>query len=270
MYRTPNRMHAICGLILAAFGLVPVHAASLPPCAGGVEISRAKVVRVEQNGVLVLSDGRALILEGIRLPMGPADHAPARLADEARATVLTMAREGAVTGTAIVPKQDRYDRVRVQGFTGPNPSAATWLQRALLEQGLARVAPSPDRGECAAELYGFEAAARQAGRGLWTVPAYRVRTDQDDWRPDVGSFQVIEGNVGRVASRDGATVLDMGNDGRSGLLVSIAAADRRGFRGLDLAGLQGRRLRVRGVVQNSNGRPLIALANPAQIEVLDR
>jgi hypothetical protein len=258
-------MHAICGLILAVLGLVPAHAASLPECAGGVEISRAKVVRVEQNGVLVLSDGRALILEGIRLPMGTADHAPARLADEAHATLLTMARDGAVTGTAIPPKQDRYDRVRVQGFAGDQ-----WLQRALLDQGLARVTLSPDRGECAADLYRFEAAARKAGRGLWAMPAYRVRTDRDDWRPDIGSFQVIEGNVGRVTARDGATVLDLGTDGHSGLLVSIAGGDRRSLRGLDLDGLQGRRLRVRGIVQDSNGRPLIALSNAAQIEVLDR
>lgn len=264
-------MHGLCGLILAAFGLVPAHAVSLPVCAGGVEISRAKVVRVEQNGVLVLSDGRALTLEGIRLPMGAADHAPVRLADEARATLLSLAREGAVTGTAIRPKQDRYDRVRVQGFTDSKSSASTWLQRALLEQGLARVAISPDRDECAGELYGFEAAARRAGRGLWASPAYRIRTDRDDWRPDVGTFQLIEGKVGRVTRRDGATVLDLGTDGRTGLLVSIAGGDRRGFRGLlDIDGLQGRQLRVRGVVQDSNGRPLVALANPAQIEVLDR
>jgi endonuclease YncB( thermonuclease family) len=270
MHRKSNGIHAVCGLILAALGPVPAQAASLPECAGGVEISRAKVVRVEQNGVLVLSDGRALILEGIRLPMGAADHAPVRLADEARATLLTLARDGAVTGTAIPPKQDRYDRVRVQGFTASKSSDATWLQRALLEQGLARVALSPDRGECAADLYRFEAAARKAGRGLWTVPAYRVRTDRDDWRPDVGSFQVIEGNVGRVTTRDGATVLDLGNDGRSGLAVSIAGGDRRGFRGLDFDGLRGRRLRVRGIVQDSSGRPMIALSNAAQIEVLDR
>lgn len=242
----------------------PALAAPLPACAGGVEIARAHVVRVEQNGVLVLSDGRALLLEGVRLPMGAADHAPARLADEARATLLSLAREGAVTGTAVPPKQDRYDRVRVQGFAGPG-----WLQRLLLEQGLARVAISPDRAECAADLYGFEASARRAGRGLWAAPAYRIRTDRDDWRPDAGTFQVIEGQVARVSDRDGAIMLDFGTDGRTGLLVMVTGADRRGFRGAGLAGLGGRRVRVRGIVQNRNGRPMIAIANPAQIEVLN-
>lgn len=252
------------GAILAAMWFAqPASAAPLPACAGGVEIARAHVVRVERNGVLVLSDGRALVLEGIRLPMGAADHAPTLLADEAHAALLKLAQADALTGTAVPPKEDRYDRVRVQAFAG------TWLQRALLEQGLARVAIAPDRPECVAELYGFEAAARQAGRGLWASPAYRVRTDRDDWRPDVGSFQVIEGRVGRVTARDGATALDFGTDGRSGLLGVIAGGDRRNFRGTDLEALSGRRLRVRGVVQVMNGRPAIALSSPAQIEVLN-
>ncbi len=249
-----------CGVALAMAVAAP--AAALPACAGGVEIARANVVRVEQNGALVLSDGRALMLEGIRLPAGEADHAPARLAEEARVTLSTLARAGALTGTAVPPKEDRYDRVRIQGFTN-----ATWLQQALLEQGLARVAIAPDRSECAGELYGFEAAARRAGRGLWANPAYRIRTDHDDWRPDIGTFQVIEGKVAKVSQQGGATILDFGSDGRTGLLVSIA--DRRNFSGDELQGLFAHRLRVRGIVQDSNGRPMIAIAGPAQIEVLN-
>ena len=49
----------------------------------------------------------------------------------------------------------------------------------------------------------------------------------------------------------------------------MTGADRRNFRGADLAGLGGRRVRVRGIVQNRNGRPMIGLANPAQMEVLN-
>src|SRR5262245_51058550 len=100
-------------LVLALFLCAPgvAAAAEAPACAGPVEIARARVVRVEQNGVLVLADGRALILEGIRLPLGAADHAPARLADEARATLLSLAKEAPLSGRAVPPKEDRYDRV---------------------------------------------------------------------------------------------------------------------------------------------------------------
>jgi hypothetical protein len=199
------------------------------------------------------------MLEGIRLPQGEADHAPSLLAARARDALLALAQQGPVTGLAVPPKEDRYDRVRVQAF------ATTWLQQALLEQGLARVAPSPDRGECTARLYSFEGEARRAGRGLWASPAYRIRTDKDDWRPDAGSFQLIEGTVARVTTRDGVTLLDFG---RNGLVATVGGEDRRAFRSVSLESLAGRHVRVRGMVQNSDGRPLIALGSPAQIEVL--
>jgi len=266
MRRRRNGMQIAHGLVAAALWASPAAAATIPSCAGPVEIAGARIVRVEQNGAMILSDGRAMLLEGIRLPMGEADRAARRHADQARATLLSLTREGPVTGTAVPPKQDRYDRVRVQGFT-----PALWLQQALLEQGLARVAIAPDRSECAGALYRFEAAARAAGRGIWADHAYRVRGDRDDWRADLGSFQLIEGRIGRVSERDGRILLDFGADGRSGLRLVVAGDDRRGFRrdGFDPLSLEGRAVRVRGVVQQADGRPQIAIASRAQIEVLD-
>ena len=259
MRRNLSWMYASCGMILAVW---PAHAASIPVCAGPTEIARARIVRVEQNGALILSDGRALLLEGIRLPLA-ADKAPRALVDQARATLLALARDGLVTGAAVPPKQDRYDRVRVQGFT-----ETMWLQQALLEQGLARVAIVSDREECAADLYRFEAVARAARRGIWANAAYRVRGNRDDWRSDVGSFQLIEGRVSRVVDRDGRLLLDFGTDGRSGLLAVVAGEDRRNFRRTDPVSLEGRTVRVRGVVQDMGGRPQVSLSNPAQIEIL--
>ena len=257
--------HAAGGLILGALSAGSAAAADIAACAGGVEIARARVTRVEQNGALILSDGRALLLEGIRLPLGAAEKAPRQFADQARATLLLLARDGLVTGAAVAPKQDRYDRVRVQGFT-----ETAWLQRSLLEQGLARVSISPDRRECAAELYGFERIARNARRGLWANNAYRVRGNRDDWHLDIGTFQVIEGRIGRVTIRDDRIVLDFGTDGRSGLLAVVSGEDRRSFRQAgDPARLEGRSVRIRGVVQDGGGRPQLALGSAAQIELLN-
>ena len=262
-----SRKNPIYGLILAALWSSAAAAATIPGCAGGIEISRARVVRVEQNGAMILSDGRALLLEGIRLPLGAADKAPRQFADQARATLLTLARDGLVTGAARAPKQDRYDRVRVQGFT-----ETMWLQRALLEQGLARVSIAPDRRECADQLYAFEAVARNARRGIWANNAYRVRGDRpgDDWRQDIGTFQVIEGRIGRVMLRDDRIVLDFGGDGRTGLLAVVTGDDRRIFRQAgDPMAWEGRRVRIRGVVQQIGGRPQIALGSAAQLELLN-
>ena len=137
------------GPILAAmWSLLDANAASaqrfIPDCAGAVEIPRARVVRVEKNGALILSDGRAVLLEGIRLPQ--ADNAPRTVVDQAMQALSDMASDGPVTFTTTPPKEDRYDRIRAQGF------GKQWLQMALLEQGLARVAISPDRNECAPDF----------------------------------------------------------------------------------------------------------------------
>ena len=245
--------------ILAAMCLpLDAYAASqerfIPDCTGRVEIPHARVLRVEQGGALILTDGRALQLEGVRLPLDGG------LADRARAALSGLAQSGTVSFTATPPIRDRYGRLRVQGFGGQ------WLQIALLEQGLARVAISPDRSECAPDLYEAEARGRTNRAGLWALEAYRVRTALE-LKGAVGSFQLVEGQVSRIGRVDGRTVLDFGR--RDGLSAVIAARDRRAFRDFDFDTLSGRRVRIRGIVQDTRGRPEIALSNPYQIEQLD-
>jgi endonuclease YncB( thermonuclease family) len=273
---------SIYAAILAAMcPWADAYAASIPDCAGQVEIARARVMRVESNGVLVLRDGRAVTLEGIRLPEQ----------DSQRAQALTALRaltaDGAVTFTATPPKQDRYDRVRAQGF-----SEGAWLQVALLEKGLARVAIAPDRNECAPDLYEAEGRARERQAGLWALSANaprraeampaptRPRTEAVPQAPrrtealrvpetPVGSFQLVEGWVTHVAQAGGRTFIDFGSNGRQSFSAIIQPDDRRAFRGFDLEGLEAHKIRIRGIVQDYRGRPEIALSNPAQIEILN-
>lgn len=74
-----------------------------------------------------------------------------------------MALSGPVTFKTVPPNKDRYGRVRAQTFS------ERWLQAALLEQGMARVAISPDRNQCVPDLY--EAEQRGRARYAWTVGA---------------------------------------------------------------------------------------------------
>jgi hypothetical protein len=226
-------------------------------CAGKVEIAHARVLRVDRDGALILPDGRTLVLEGLRLAVG--DGVPGALAERARAALSGLALSGPVNFTAGPPSQDRYGRLRVQGF------GREWLQVALLEQGLARAAISPDRTECAPDLYEAEARARARQVGLWALPAYRVRMPQD-MQGAAGSFQLVQGRVSHIGRADGRTFLDFGGQSFSAL---IAPDDRRAFRDFDLDALAGRDVRVRGIVQDYRGRSEIALSNPSQIEVLD-
>lgn len=228
----------------------------IPDCAGKVEIAHARVLRVERGGALILTDGRAAQLEGIRLPLDGG------LVDRAQAALASLAQSGTVSFTVTPPLRDRYRRLRVQGF------GAQWLQVALLEQGLARVAISPDRTECAPDLYEAEARARARKAGLWALAAYRVRMPQE-MKNTIGSFQLVEGQVSHIGRTDGRVFLDFGGEGRWSFSAPIAPDDRRAFRDFDLDGLARRKVRVRGFVQDYRGRPEIALANPSQIELLD-
>src|ERR1700743_2589281 len=77
-------------------------------CAGELELEKVHIARVEHsNDVLVLRDGRAIHMEGIRIPHANQDRAPAFVADQAYDTIVAMAKGRAVSVTAIIPKEDR-------------------------------------------------------------------------------------------------------------------------------------------------------------------
>jgi micrococcal nuclease len=233
----------------------------LPDCAGSVEIAHAHIVRVEKNGALILDDGRAVLLEGIRLP--GADRTADPVAARALDALHELAAKNSLTLTATSPKEDRYGRLRVQAF------GIVWLQTELLKQGLARVAIMPDRQECSPDFYEAEVEARAAKRGLWALPEFAVRQAGSLSVP-AGSFQVVEGRVVNVAGHDGRVFLDFNTDYRKGFSVTVAPDDRKAFRGSDpaLEDLAGHEIRLRGIVEDFGGRPEIALSNPRQIELL--
>lgn len=262
-------MRPLYPLILAGICLLgPAKAATLPPCAGEVEIARAKIVRVEKNGALILDDGRAVLLEGIRLPL--ADRGSPALADDALRMLRTLAMTAPLPLAATAPKQDRYDRVRVQAFGTAQSSNPIWLQTQLLRQGMARVAIAPDRNECAADFYRAEQEARQGAKGLWAFPAFALRRAGAVPLSDAGSFQVVEGRVTAAAIRDGRVLLDFSADSRRGFAAVIASEDRRAFRNVTPGpeALTGHTVRLRGMVEDYGGRLQIAISNPAQIEFI--
>jgi endonuclease YncB( thermonuclease family) len=239
-------------------------AAALPDCAGPREITDAHIVRVERtNDVLVLRDGRAIHLEGVRFPNANQDHAPAFIADQAYDAINAMVQGQTVDVTAVPPKEDRYDRVRAQVFN----SDGQWLQIAL-KSGMARVDISPDRTECAAELYAAETAARAANLGLWSQAAYRVRAPEA-LGGDTGTFQIVQGQVLTADVKEGRAHIDFGANWKTDFIVTIAPEDMANFRndGIDPRDYVGKTIRVRGIVQQFNG-PEIEIAIPKQIEVV--
>jgi nuclease-like protein len=180
-------------------------------------------------------------------------------------STLTHAR--GVTLAVVPPKEDRYGRLRAQIFLDDQSDDA-WLQAAMLKRGLARVEIAPDRRECARDLMAIEAQARAARYGIWSNPAYAVRTPGNLWR-DGGTFQIVEGKVLTATLKDGRAYLDFGPNFRTDFTVTISPADMKAFKtaGVDPRDYAGKSVRVRGWVENHNG-PEIAVAVPEDIEVI--
>jgi micrococcal nuclease len=131
-----------------------------------------------------------------------------------------------------------------------------------------RVSLAPDRHECASELYAAEAAARAAKNGLWSFPAYAMRTP-DTLAHDTGTFQVVEGKVLRADMKDGRAYLDFGPDWHTDFTVVVSPDDMKNFEaaGVDPRTYEGKTVRVRGWVQQLDG-PEIEVAMPEAIEVV--
>lgn len=254
-------------LALLGLSVAQCRAAVLPSCFPPVEVSHAKIVRVERNGVLVLEDGRAAKLEGILLPASAADRAPELYAAQAIARLSELVTGRTAVLAAQPPKEDRYGRLRAQVLISGSPKA-DWLQRALLEQGLARVDIAPDRGECAADLYAAEARARAGRAGLWSAGAYAVR-GHSDVGDDAGTFQIVEGTIARVTAGGGRIYLEFGPARGKGFAVAISSDDQKIFRaiGVDPYSYEGETVRVRGWIDRLR-RPEMDIATPADIEII--
>jgi micrococcal nuclease len=233
----------------------------LPDCAGNVAMAHARVVRVEKNGALMLDNRQIVLLEGIRLP--GVDHPAVPVAAQAIAALRALAMRETLTLTTTPPGNDRYGHVRVQAF------GTAWLQTELLKNGLARVSVMPDRQECSPDFYEAEIEAREARRGLWALPEFAVK-QAGSFSAPAGSFQLVQGRVVNVASPDGRTFLDFSDNYRKGFSAIIAPEDRKAFRNAEpaLEDLIGREVRLRGIMEEFNGRWEMALSNPRQIEVL--
>jgi endonuclease YncB( thermonuclease family) len=228
-----------------------------------------KVTKVIDGDTLLLENGKQLRLVGIQAPKFPVGRRTGLtwpLAGEAKDTL-----EDLVLGQTISlfyggARLDRHSRTLAQA----TDSQGRWLQGELLQRGLARVYSFADNRAMVAEMLSLERNARNARRGIWAHPFYAVRRHEDAEK-DIGSFELVEGRVLKVAIVGGRAYLNFGNDWQRDFTLVIESAERRRFEaeGFDPAFYQGRRIRVRGWLGLRNGATM-NVTHPEQIEVLDK
>lgn len=165
-------------------------------CPSRSELQWAELGKVVDGDTLTLADGRVLRLVGVNTPELGRDGRPDQaLARRARDIVQRFfSADGKVGWVSEPPSSDRYGRLLAEVFDGSKRS----LSAELLDQGVAwQVAIPPALGDTQC-LQTVEAAARAAGRGVWSEAAYRARPSHA-LPPDAGGFARVTGEVSRVA-----------------------------------------------------------------------
>jgi endonuclease YncB( thermonuclease family) len=239
---------------------------------GAVVIGGCRLATVGTGVVSAVIDARTVMLDGsrevrmaaIEVAVGPREE-PARVALADAVLGQTVVLRGAS------PETDRYGRLVAHIFVGP-AGTERWIQSDMVAHGSARVAARiGDRG-CAAELLARERAARDAKLGLWAEPYYSIRRAEDPAAivADRGRFAVVEGKVMSVRESGGTIYVNFGRRWSQDFAVTILKRNERSFAaaGLDPKRLDGRRVRVRGFIEERGG-PWIEALRPEQIELLE-
>jgi hypothetical protein len=218
------------------------------------------VQAVVDGRTLLLADGRQARLAGIEIAQPEAARSALEVAVAGRE--VGLARLGAET--------DRYGRISavINPLGEPRP-----LQITLLMQGHARVAARVGDQACAAEFLAAERIARRAGLGLWSDPTYLTKQagKPGDLLAERGRFTLVEGTVLSVREVGGTIYVNFGRRWTEDFTVTVLKRNERPFAaaGVELKKLTGRRVRVRGTVEQRGG-PWIEATNPEQIELAGR
>lgn len=144
-----------------------------------------------------------------------------------------------------------------------------WLQGVLLYAGLATVMTSESTPEQASRMYAIESDARKRKAGLWASTRWKVLspTEAKDF---VNEYRVVEGKVFSTAMRNNTFFINFDRDWKTDFTITVASNQRMAFSRahVNLMGLNGKTVRIRGWIRNYNG-PTIEVTHPQQIEVLD-
>jgi endonuclease YncB( thermonuclease family) len=258
------------------------------PACGAEEIARGTVSSVLDGRTFVLDDGHEVRLAAIEVPplsQGTGAHSPGGAA--AKDALAALAEGDEVVLRRADAAADRYGRVVAYAYT-ERDGDELFVQGELIASGLAMVGDRAGTRACAADLLKRENTARAAKLGLWADPYYDVLDAETptDVLAHRGRFALVEGRVQSVRESGATIYVNFGRHWSEDFTVTVLKRNERNFAaaGLDLKSLEGRRVRVRGWIEqrggggspgggatgNTAGSPWIEAAHPEQIETADR
>jgi endonuclease YncB( thermonuclease family) len=254
------------------------------PVCGTDEIARVTVKSVSDGRTFTLADGREVRLAGIEVPPlpGPRESNQEHSQDFAAApggAAAKNALDALAGGDEVVLRRaetdtDRYGRIVAYAYT-ERDGDELFVQGELVASGFARAGGRIGSRACAADLLKRETAARSAGLGLWANPYYAVLDagNAADVLAQKGRFALVEGEVFSVRESGATIYVNFGRHWSQDFAVTVLKRNERTFTaaGLDLNGLAGRHVLVRGFVEaRGAGSPRIEAERPEQIETAGR
>src|SRR5579864_9064499 len=262
------KLAALCG----CSGAMAQEQPSAAPACGGDVVARGIAKRVIDGRTFMLDDGREIRLAAIEVPPLEAGAAPGAAAKAALDALIggddiVLQRADAAT--------DRYGRLVAYAYA-MRDGEELFAQGELIASGFARVGDHAGGRSCAMELHKSENAARAAKLGLWADSYYEVLKAETaaDVLARRGRFALVEGRVVSVRESGATIYVNFGRRWSEDFTVTVLKRNERNFTaaGLDLKGLAGRRIRVRGFVEARGGTgrsPWIEAEYPEQIETAD-
>ncbi|AOV15694.1 hypothetical protein BJI67_00215 [Acidihalobacter aeolianus] len=153
---------------------------------------------------------------------------------------------------------DRYGRTLAHAYLPDG----TNLSAALLRRGLATALAVPPNVSEAACYQRAENMARQHDEGLWSLPRYRP-VASTALPKNARGFHIVRGRVAHVGFSRRAVWLDL----EGHVAVRIDRRDLGYFRGIDLRGLRGRVITVRGWVHGDHGGTRVSVRYPLALDL---
>jgi len=172
---------------------------------------------------------------------------------------------GEVYVQALAEKSDRWGRKPAILLDNDRRD----LSARLVEAGVAIVKPQLRDFNCLKLLIKLERDARKTTSGLWVVKNVIIDYKSIGYA-QIGLYGIVEAELVSVGQTRSRTYLNFGErwtEDLTGIIQRRKLADFSEF-GHDLSMIEGRRVRLRGVVQLDDG-PQIELKHPAQLELLD-
>lgn len=227
--------------------------------------SSARVDKIIDQQTVLMKDGKVIRLLGLEYPSNEDVYFQGK----------SRLEKILAEGTEVMLYQTRQQAVGRENRMGHilahlvNKESGEWINGVMIAEGMAWVMTDASNPEMADQLYALEQKARDAKAGLWAEKSpYGLLTPETALQGD-GSFRVVEGAINRAATSKNNLYLNFGNDWRSDFTVMVSPDMRKtlSHRGVDLMGLAGKKIRIRGEIRQWNG-PFMELETPERLEIL--